>query len=262
MTFEANFRLREWHPHPRFGYKPARVTALLHWSRVSERLSHDEWGSSVLAVAARGRSKRSVGAPPPTPPPRTSPPASPGPGAAARNLGPIELLVSADDRDDLGEAAALGERFPPAPLRVGPRAERRRGVMAGIGVDEQRAVGIDRYRQREREVPPSAAYSTAIEPRGAEATLDAGPGVSNAPTFSGAVGSHGRSGCLSTYSSGRRRSATPADAPDVREGVFGGHGGADQGVDDTSDLFGMPIQKLGPLSPSRDAVGDQSDGRR
>ena len=54
-------------------------------------------------------------------------------------LGPIELLVSADDGDDLDGAVALSERLPEATVRVGPRAERRQRVMAGIGVDEDRS---------------------------------------------------------------------------------------------------------------------------
>ena len=55
-------------------------------------------------------------------------------------MGAIELLVTADDRDDRDGAVALGDRLPEAAVRVGPRAERRQGVVAGIGADEQRAV--------------------------------------------------------------------------------------------------------------------------
>ena len=53
-------------------------------------------------------------------------------------------------RDDLDGAVALGERLPEAAVRVGPRAERRQGVMAGIEVDEQRVVGVERGRQLDR----------------------------------------------------------------------------------------------------------------
>ena len=88
-------------------------------------------------------------------------------------LGPIELLVGADDRDDLDGAVALGERLPEAAVRDDPRAERRQGVMAGIGVDEQRVVGIERDRQLEREVSRGSASGTGKEPRGEKATLDA-----------------------------------------------------------------------------------------
>ena len=79
------------------------------------------------------------------------------------------------------EPVALGERLPQAHLRVSPRAERCQGVMAGIGVDEQRVVGIKGDRQLERAVTLGAACSTAIEPKkGRRRSM---PSISNAPTF-------------------------------------------------------------------------------
>ena len=88
-------------------------------------------------------------------------------------LGLFELLVGADDRKDFAGGVALGECFPQAPVCVDLRAERRQGVVAGIAVGEQRAVGIERDRQLEGEVPPGAACGTAIETGREGATLDA-----------------------------------------------------------------------------------------
>ena len=42
-------------------------------------------------------------------------------------------------------------------MRRAPRAERRPGVVAGFGVDEERAVGVERDGQLEREVASGAA---------------------------------------------------------------------------------------------------------
>ena len=66
-------------------------------------------------------------------------------------LGPVQLFQGADDGHDLDGAAALGEVVPEAAVRVGPGAERRRGVVAGIGIDEDSARGLERDRQLERE---------------------------------------------------------------------------------------------------------------
>lgn len=46
-----------------------------------------------------------------------------------------------------------------APVRVGPRAERRQGVMAGIGVDEQRAVGGSAQAATDHQTPGVPAGS-------------------------------------------------------------------------------------------------------
>ena len=62
-----------------------------------------------------------------------------GPAVEDR-LVPVQLLRGADDRHGLDRAAALGEGVPEAAVRVGPGAERRRGVVAGIGVDENSAL--------------------------------------------------------------------------------------------------------------------------
>ena len=53
-----------------------------------------------------------------------------------------------------------------------PRAERRRGVVAGIKVDENGAAGIERDRQLEREIASCTACSGAVAPRWEEITLD------------------------------------------------------------------------------------------
>ena len=65
-------------------------------------------------------------------------------------LGPLQLPHGADDGHDLDGSAALAERPPEAQVRFAPRAERRRGIVSGIDVDEHGALGFERDRQLER----------------------------------------------------------------------------------------------------------------
>ena len=65
--------------------------------------------------------------------------------------GPLQLPHGADDGHDLDGSAALPQRFPEAAMCHGPGAERRRGIVSGIDVDEECALGFERDRQLERE---------------------------------------------------------------------------------------------------------------
>ena len=65
--------------------------------------------------------------------------------------GPLQLPHGADDGHDLDGSAALPQRFPEAAMCHGPGAERRRGIVSGIDVDEHGALGFERDRQLERE---------------------------------------------------------------------------------------------------------------
>ena len=65
--------------------------------------------------------------------------------------GPLQLPHGADDGHDLDGSAALPQRLPEAAMCHGPRAERRRGIVSGIDVDEHGALGFERDRQLERE---------------------------------------------------------------------------------------------------------------
>ena len=65
--------------------------------------------------------------------------------------GPLQLPHGADDRHDLDGSAALPEGLPEAAMCHGPRTERRRGIVSGIDVDEECALGVQRDRQFERE---------------------------------------------------------------------------------------------------------------
>ena len=61
--------------------------------------------------------------------------------------GPLQLPHGADDGHDLDGSAALAERLPEAQVRFAPRAERRRGVVSGLDVYEECALGVQRDRQ-------------------------------------------------------------------------------------------------------------------
>ena len=65
--------------------------------------------------------------------------------------GPLQLPHGADDGHDLDGSAALPQRFPKAAMRFAPGAERGRGIVSGIDVDEEGALGVQRDRQFGRE---------------------------------------------------------------------------------------------------------------
>ena len=65
--------------------------------------------------------------------------------------GPLQLPHGADDGYDLDGSAALPQRFPEAQVRFAPGTERGRGVVSGIDVYEEGALGLQRDRQLERE---------------------------------------------------------------------------------------------------------------
>ena len=66
-------------------------------------------------------------------------------------LRPLELPAAQDDRDGLYRSAPLPERAPEFPVGAAPGVEARGGLVARIGVDEQRALAIKRDGQLERE---------------------------------------------------------------------------------------------------------------
>ena len=73
-----------------------------------------------------------------------------GPSPEGRRC-PLEFPGGAEDGHDLDGSAPLPERIPEPPVRIAPRPERRRGLVARTGVDEDGAPGVQRDGQLERE---------------------------------------------------------------------------------------------------------------
>ena len=71
--------------------------------------------------------------------------------------GSVHFLPGPDDGDDLDGLALSLERVPEAAVRAAPRAERGRCLVAGIGVDEHGAGGL----QRDRVQPTLILYTMA-----------------------------------------------------------------------------------------------------
>ena len=66
-------------------------------------------------------------------------------------LCPAPVRRCMDDRHDFDPAAAIPERLPEFAVRRSPGAERRRGLVAGIDVNEDGALGVQQDPQPERE---------------------------------------------------------------------------------------------------------------
>ena len=74
------------------------------------------------------------------------------PGPASHDLPrPLHLPMRARGDDDLNGPALSPERVPELAVRHAPGPERGRGIVAGIGVDEDGALGVQRDRQLYRE---------------------------------------------------------------------------------------------------------------
>ena len=70
---------------------------------------------------------------------------------AEHRLGAVELLPGLGDSNDFDPATALPERLPEFAVRRTPGAERGRGLIARIDMDEDGALGVQRDGQFERE---------------------------------------------------------------------------------------------------------------
>ena len=92
--------------------------------------------------------------------------------------GSVHFLPGPDDGDDLDGSAALAERFPKAAMRFAPGAERGRGVVSGIDVDEHGALGFERDRQFEREAGINLRKSRWDNDLATRYGLRVSPGVS------------------------------------------------------------------------------------
>ena len=88
-------------------------------------------------------------------------------------LRPAPLVRCPDDDHDFDPAAAIPKRLPEFAVRGTPGAERRRGLVAGIEVDEDGALGVKRDREPEREVAPEVPGRSPVDPPGQEPALDA-----------------------------------------------------------------------------------------
>ena len=74
---------------------------------------------------------------------------------------------------DFDPAAAIPKRLPEFAVRGTPGAERRRGLVARIDVDEDGALGVQRDREPEREVAPGVPGRSPIDSPGQESAFDA-----------------------------------------------------------------------------------------
>ena len=81
-------------------------------------------------------------------------------------------------------------------MRRTPGAERRPGLVSGMDEDEDNPAGVQRDGQPEREVAPSVPDRSPIDSQGRNRRWM--PSASNAPTFTGSVGSYGKRGCSRT----------------------------------------------------------------
>ena len=79
---------------------------------------------------------------------------------------PVKRSPGARDPDGLDRQAILPQRLPEPAVPVPPRMERRRGVVAGIDVDEHGAAGVQRHGHPAREVAPRAARRAPVDPDG------------------------------------------------------------------------------------------------
>ena len=86
---------------------------------------------------------------------------------------PVKLSTGARDPDGLDRQPILPQGLPEPPVPVPPRMERRRGVVAGIGVDEHGAAGVQRHGHPAREVPPHAPGRAPVDPDGQQGAVDA-----------------------------------------------------------------------------------------
>ena len=83
------------------------------------------------------------------------------------------LVRCPDDDHDFDPAAAIPKRLPEFAVRGTPGAERRRGLVARIDVDEDGALGVKRDREPERGVAPEVPGRSPVDPPGQEPALDA-----------------------------------------------------------------------------------------
>ena len=87
--------------------------------------------------------------------------------------GSVHFLPGPDDGDDLDGSALSLERVPEAAVPAAPRAERGRGLVAGLGVDEHGTGVIERHRQFDWEIAACASGGSPVDPDRQESALDA-----------------------------------------------------------------------------------------
>ena len=95
------------------------------------------------------------------------------PGPASHDLPrPLHLPMRARGGDDLNGPALSPKRVPEPAVRRAPGAKRGRGRVAGIDVDEDGALGVQRDRQLDREVAPCGAGGSPVHPDGQQPPVD------------------------------------------------------------------------------------------
>ena len=91
---------------------------------------------------------------------------------------PLKLSRGATDRDNLDGSASSPKRVPEPPVRRTPGVKRGRGRVAGIGVDEDGALGVQRDGQLYREAGISLRKSRWDNDLATPYGLRVSPGVS------------------------------------------------------------------------------------
>ncbi len=102
------------------------------------------------------------------------------------------FLPSPDDRHHFDLEAEVPELLPQIAVFRAPRTERRRGVVARFGVDEDGALRVQRDGKPERKEAPEPPERAPVDPLGEEPRSI--PSASKAATLSASVGSHGSPG--------------------------------------------------------------------
>ena len=182
---------------------------------------------------------------------------------------PLKLSRGATDRDNLDGSASSPKRVPEPAVRRTPGVKRGRGRVAGIGVDEDGTLGVQRDGQLYREVAPSRTGGTPVNPDGQQPVFDA-EGLERGD-FLGFGGQPRQAGMLdhvvereqAPHEYGGRGvaavadvlgsdgpvdppgedAAHAADPPDAGHGLLGGQTLRDQRVDDAPHLFRVCIEE-------------------